>query len=266
MSIPPATPQRLPFPQGYLLWSEVPWDTDIMGYRVAQVTTLELLPRYHHQEGRAELRAGLLGSGVTLFSIRLPLESLPKSLLLEAVGFRFIEVTHQPHYKDLQHWSPLATAPNPITVGPTREDELPGIIAIAGSAFGHERFHVDPHCPKNAGDLRYANWARNTPDHPRQSLYSLRKDNETIGFFIIETLSQNHIYWHLTAIAPRFQGRGYGLWAWQKMMQLHQRDGIQEISTTVVARNIPILNLYAKLGFRLTSPKMGFHWWAEDPA
>jgi RimJ/RimL family protein N-acetyltransferase len=67
-------------------------------------------------------------------------------------------------------------------------------------------------------------------------------------------------YWHLTAIAPAFQGRGYGKRVWREMLHFHQREGMKQIATTIAARNTPVLNLYASLGFRFQPPEITLHW------
>lgn len=254
----------LHIPKGQIEWFPVPWDTELMGFQVGQISKFDLLPGYQiNEETRGISKAKLLETGVKLFNIRLPLDSLQKSSFLEGIGFRFIEVTHQPVYSDLTAWK-IGNIPTNITVAPAKKHELPALMEIAGSSFKNERFHVDPHIETNVGNQRYANWVKTTYNHPKQTLHTFKIQNEIIGFFITETLTQKHIYWHLTAIAPAFQRKGYGFMAWQKMMQLHQKANFQRISTTIVAGNTPVLNLYAKLGFVFTNPEMGFHWWAKD--
>jgi len=44
------------------------------------------------------------------------------------------------------------------------------------------------------------------------------------------------------------------------MMQFAREAGATEVRSSVVARNVRALNLYASLGFRLDPPTMTFHW------
>jgi RimJ/RimL family protein N-acetyltransferase len=44
------------------------------------------------------------------------------------------------------------------------------------------------------------------------------------------------------------------------MLVQAKRAGAKRVRTSVVARNNRVLNLYARLGFRFSQPKMTFHW------
>jgi len=100
--------------------------------------------------------------------------------------------------------------------------------------------------------------------HPSQKLFCLRDDLRVVAFFVTEMLPDNTCYWHLNAVAPDAQGRGYGWLAWRTMMHQAQLAGAKRIRTCVVARNYRVLNLYGRLGFRLSSPEMTLHWVKEE--
>jgi RimJ/RimL family protein N-acetyltransferase len=81
-----------------------------------------------------------------------------------------------------------------------------------------------------------------------------------VAFFVTELLPDGTCYWHLNAVAPGVQGKGYGLRAWLTMLR-HARDsGARRVRTSIAARNHRALNLYARLGFRFSPPLMTFHW------
>ena len=79
----------------------VPWDTATFGFPVAEITRFDL-----GADGRA---AGLLADfdawsaerGVRLVSCRLDHTKLRESMALEALGFRFVEMVHQPQLDNL---------------------------------------------------------------------------------------------------------------------------------------------------------------------
>lgn len=81
-----------------------------------------------------------------------------------------------------------------------------------------------------------------------------------VGFFIVEPHLDRSVYWHLTAIAPPWQGKGIGLSLWQTMLIRHATEGATAVETTISGHNLPALNLYARLGFAMTSAQMTFHW------
>jgi RimJ/RimL family protein N-acetyltransferase len=48
------------------------------------------------------------------------------------------------------------------------------------------------------------------------------------------------------------------------MMLLQRDNGMRAIETTISAHNTPVMNLYARLGFRFEDAQMTFHR-TEDP-
>lgn len=237
-------------------WLEAPWDTAVFGYPVVQVS---------HVEARTGASATDLvpfvaacdAAGVGLASCRLPHDRLRESMLLEEVGFRFIEMVFQPEFGDLQSAAPHDD--QGLVVERARPEDLAEIVDVAGGAFGSERFHVDPRLPSRLGDLRYQNWVRSSLEHPTQRLHALRDGRELVAFFVTEQLPDGTCYWHLNAVAPNRQGRGYGLRAWRAMMNQARLEGATRVRTSIVARNHRVLNLYARLGFSFPAPSMTFH-------
>jgi ribosomal protein S18 acetylase RimI-like enzyme len=91
-------------------------------------------------------------------------------------------------------------------------------------------------------------------------------DGHVIGFFIVERRADGGMYWHLTAIAPEFQGQGYGLALWQTMLSRHRGEEMAFVETTISAHNLAALSLYSRLGFSFTSAQMTFHRLADGSA
>jgi RimJ/RimL family protein N-acetyltransferase len=84
-------------------------------------------------------------------------------------------------------------------------------------------------------------------------------DGRLVGFFIVENRPDGSAYWHLTAIAPEWQGKGMGMSVWQAALLRHRSEGASAVETTISGHNLPIINLYARLGFRFASAQMTFH-------
>jgi ribosomal protein S18 acetylase RimI-like enzyme len=195
--------------------------------------------------------------GARLVSCRLPHDRMAESMLLEHCGFRFIEMLYAPELDLASH---VAADTNDLTIASASEADLPALLAIAGASFRHERFKVDPRLDPAISDLRYQNWVATTLAHPTQELYVIRDGASLIAFFVTESLADGTCYWHLNAIAPEAQGQGYGKRVWSSMVDRAKRSGAQRVRTSVVARNNRVLNLYARLGFSFSAPKMTFHW------
>lgn len=240
-----------------LAWSEAPWDTVIFGYPVLQITDIQV-----HSPAAAKDIAEFVHArdavGSRLVSCRLPHERLRESMLLEEIGFRFIEMLYQPEFDNLQSRS--VDHDHGLSVTRATAADLPEVLEAAGSAFGNERFHIDPRLPSPLGDLRYQNWVRSSLDHASQRLHVLRDGPLLVAFFVTEQLADGTCYWHLNAVAPGAQGQGYGWRAWQAMLAQAHLEGAERVRTAIVARNHRVLNLYARLGFRFPAPLMTFHW------
>lgn len=238
-----------------LQWAEAPWDTKIFDYPVLQITDMVIRgPEAATDFTTFEVARDAMGTG--LVSCRLPHDRLRESMLLEERGFRFIEMAYQPEI-ELDDCTP---SDDSLTILQGTQQDMPEVLDIAGTAFRNERFHVDPRLDPSLGDRRYCNWVQSTLDHPRQRLFVLKDGAKMVSFFVTEQLEDGTRYWHLNAISPKAQGKGYGKRAWKAMMAQAKREGASRIQTCIVARNYRVLNLYARLGFRFPPPLMTFHW------
>ena len=104
---------------------------------------------------------------------------------------------------------------------------------------------------------------KNTLRQKDQKLVKIRLGNEILGFFIIEKLSTDQFYWHLTALNPTFIGKGFGIGVWSAMISYCKDLGAKYADTTISARNIRALNLYSRLNARFKAPEVTLHW-VED--
>jgi RimJ/RimL family protein N-acetyltransferase len=95
---------------------------------------------------------------------------------------------------------------------------------------------------------------------PRHEVLKATIAGDLVGFFIVEDRPDAGAYWHLTAIAPTWQGKGIGRRLWAAMVARHHAAGQQRIETTISAHNAPVLNIYTRLGFKFDAPRMTFHW------
>lgn len=246
------------------------WDTESLGAPVAQVDHVALHGAEAAAADAAPLHAWLAANRVALASCRLPEARLRESFFLEAAGFRFVEMVYGMRLEVTAETAAEGVhgmaAPD-VCWQPAREQDLPALAAVAAAAFETGRWQVDPRIGAAASGRRYAHWvARSLAGGPQQVL--LVRDGEgksarVAGFFIIEDLGDGSSYWHLTAVSPTHQGRGWGRRLWASMIRRHAAAGRHAVRTTVAARNLPVLNLYARQGWRFDHCQMTFHWMPE---
>jgi len=236
--------------------SEAFWDSRLFGYPVVSIEGFQIKRSDWDGTAFAGFESWLDVHRVGLVSARLGHEKLHESMFLEQHGFKFVEMVLHPHWDQVQttHY-----AVDSLSILPATLDDLSGIQAIAQSAFGFERFHVDPRLSSDLGDQRYGNWVASALNHPTQKLLKIMDQGCLVAFFVIEGRSDQSVYWHLTAVSKNFQGKGYGLRVWTAMLKYHQEAGFKSVATTIAARNTPVLNLYSKLQFKFSPPEMTFH-------
>lgn len=240
-----------------LLARAAPWDGEIYGVNVAQIQALTVHDHALAAQDFAVFKTWCRANRIGMVSSRLPHTGLRESFFLEDQGFRFIEMVLHPRLA-LSGFS--APPDEQLMIAKASAADLDELVELAECAFGYERYHVDPRLDPRLADRRYGRWVRHSLQHASQRLLKVTSGARIIALFIIEEQAGNSIYWHLTAISPHHQGQGFGHRVWQKMLLQHKIDGFLQASTTIAARNVPVLNLYAKLQFRFDPPEMTFHW------
>lgn len=240
-----------------MAYFHVPWDSETFGFPVAQIANIRVLSPAAARTDLAPFLAWMDRERIHLASCRVPYDRLTETMLLEQIGFRFVEMVLHPQLEDLQAY---ACRGQGLTVAPAIDADLPTIEGIAAHAFGYERFHADPRLERSLADARYVAWARSSHRHPMQRLFKVSEGDDLVAFFVTENRPGGLCYWHLTAVAAAFQGRGYGKRVWREMLDYHRREGMTRISTTIAGGNTRVLNLYVSLGFRFLPPEITLHW------
>jgi RimJ/RimL family protein N-acetyltransferase len=235
----------------------VPWDSDIFGFPVAQISHIDVADGATASGILQQFDAWCARHDVRLVSCRLDHTQLRESMTLEGHGFRFVEMVYAPQ---LESFEGLATPRQQVSVAEATYGDLGSIQEIAHSAFITGRFLLDWRLPPELSKRRYANWVRNSFEDSDQTVLKAEVDDELVGFFVVEPRPDRSVYWHLTAIAPRFQGKGIGLSLWQTILLRHRSEGATSVRTTISGHNSPAINLYARLGFSFVAPQMTFHW------
>jgi ribosomal protein S18 acetylase RimI-like enzyme len=238
-------------------FSMVPWDTEIFGYPVGQIEAVRL--EGAGDQGRAfrEFSAWCEERAVRLVSCRLPSDRLRESMFLEDQGFRFVEMVYSPEL-------PLRDAAprhgDRLRITEAQQGDIPAIRAIAKAAFSTGRFLLDWRLDAEASHRRYGVWVENSFGNPQHCVLKAIIGEDIAGFFIVEEKPNGECYWHLTAVAPEWQGKGIGRELWESMAARHKAAGLSRIRTTISAHNAPVINVYARLGFRFGAPQVTLHW------
>jgi hypothetical protein len=244
----------------FMTASLVPWDSAIFPFNVAQIENFTIVNSLANHIEYSDFEYWRDFHQCGLVSCRLNHEKIHESIYLEEKKFHFIETVLHPYISGINK---VNIPDQGLTISPAVSSDLPAISRIAESAFTHERFYVDPRLNPRLSKIRYSRWVETTLEHPKQHLAKVLDKNVLVAFFIFEIMDKMSVYWHLTAVDPDKHVRGYGLRSWLSMLRYHNTNGNYVVKTTISARNIPVLNLYSKLGFRFDPPEMTFHWCKE---
>lgn len=238
----------------------VSWDTEIFGVPVAQIERIEVRNPAAAARDFIGFETWMAAERIQLVSCRLPHDRLNESMFLEDREFRFIELVYPLCLDGLRS---IDLPEDGIEVIPACAADFGAIRDIARTAFATGRYTMDPRLDRDFGGRRYAAWVESSFDHPTQRVYKVCDGGAIVAFFVTEMLPGARVYWHLTAVAPAYQGKGFGKRAWRAMLLLNRQQGAERVETTIAARNTPVVNLYVDLHFRFQPPLMTFHRWRQ---
>lgn len=235
----------------------VPWDTEILGVPVAQISELRVNDPVAAARDYQQFADWCAHENIGLCSCRVPAERVVDSIFLEERGFRAIELNYLPRLEQLQSRSLQADSLQVAAATPQDREQL---AEMAGQVFRHGRFHQDPRIDPALGDRRYRAWMWNAFERPTQRVLKCLLDRAVVGFFVVEEPQARQVFWSLTGLAPGLQGRGLGKRVWQTLLRHHQAAGAQTVSTSISSHNVAVFNLYVALGFRFPAPSVTLQW------
>lgn len=202
---------------------ETPWDAAAFGFPAFEITALvaEDLDIASRTRGHYTVK----------------LDPLADKSLLHEYGFYYCDTLIEP-------WCSLARFRffDRDGIHVSAETGFDELLGICHGAFSHGRFHRDFNLDPELADRRYDNW-----------LESLNREGKTLGLYQGETLSGFIAFSGgrlvLHALSAACRGRGMGKYFWSAACREIFDRGAPEITSSISASNLAVLNLYASLGF-----------------
>ena len=243
------------------------WDREHFGYVVGRVEHLQGADEEVLECLVDETVQQLHARGARMCSARLSSDALAALHCLERSRFRLAELTLAP-WRNLSTWEPKGYG----VTRPTRAEDVEHMCAIARKTFRTDRFHRDVRFDRTAADGVYDKWIRSWHAGPSSNQYSrvLIVEGAVAGFVMFEVVKSPSPDGEaittlvLGGVDPSKSHRGYGTRLWCDVLDV-SAGASRFVSATVSAANPTVVNMYAKLGFRLTSSgEVTMHWWSED--
>lgn len=211
---------------------ETPWDKKVFG-----INTFEVLD-YTEETLHQTQQSGLY---------TLKLDPLSHKELAQQFGFYYCDTLITPECKPEQ----LQVFENDVFTFDCDTD-IQEMLKICDCAFSHGRFHRDFNLSKKDADARYNQWLLDI--FAKGSVFALRYQGNLGGFIAVY---QNELQLH--AISEKFRGRGYAKYWWSNVCQHLFLNGQDVIKSSVSSSNLPVVNLYASLGFKFVKAVDVYH-------
>ena len=236
----------------------MPWDTEIFGFPVAQINRIELAEGADPTEVLDGFDGWCAEHAVRLVSCRLDHGRLRESMALEAAGFRFVEMVYGPRF---DRFDAIGTPRHDVAAHRGDAKRMsPAIEAIASSAFTTGRFlldeRLDPELSRPQVRDVGADELRVGPPDGAQGGARRASSSASSSWSVAPTRA-------CTGTSPRSRpsrrARASARASGRRLLLRHRAEGATSVETTISGHNLPIINLYARLGFSFASAQMTFH-------
>lgn len=243
----------------------LPWDTQTFGFAVG---VYELGDAPVVVERMADFQSALntwaRAYQVELISCTAPGDHFVWHALLAQSGFTAVDFSLRGD-RDLRTGPELPEVRAVLRLA-TPDDE-PAVLRLAQGAFRFGRYHSDPRFPKLLARRRFRHWMANALKRVGkcERVYVVGPPGTVTGFYhalLVDTLADLR----LAAIDRQAEGRIAGKDLYAATLQALQADGASRATGKISAANVPVVNVFAALGFRFSNPEVVFHWHAPDAA
>lgn len=213
--------------------SATPWDTTVFG-----VPTWEIREYSEDTLAAAELLGGH-------FSIKV--DPTMQKALLHKFGYYYCDTLIEPFCTVAKFRHFLSSS-----VNAARKFDENEMLKICHGAFRHGRYHRDFQLTAGLADVRYDSWLKQMIE--KDQVYGLFQGDNLAGFIAY----QGHVL-VLHAVSEEYRGMGLSKHWWSLVIQELFQAGHAEVSSSVSASNVAVLNLYISLGFSFRKPVDVYH-------
>ncbi|MFM6348105.1 MAG: GNAT family N-acetyltransferase [Dolichospermum sp.] len=219
-----------------------PWDSRVFG-----VNTSEIL---YTSEINLQTTLQRIFKEKSLGHYTIKINPLAPKKILHEFGFYYCDTLIEP-YCSPERIVKYDQEGIDISESVNRE-ELSLLSNIIYSTFTYDRFHRDFNINPHLADVRYDLWLQDL--WKNEQVFTLRYSGKIAGFW---AYSNNKILLH--ALSQEYKGKGLSKYFWSLACVKLLAKGHQEITSSISASNLAVLNLYSSLGFRFRNAVDIYH-------
>ena len=195
---------------------------------------------------------------------RIKSHSRDKIRFLQYLGFKVTELTQHPYF-DLSH----KHANDSESIGNlgmeviTDTAQAQHLARMYRNSFAINRLSFDGGFNQRIISKRFESWIAGSVADPTKELIRVMKSrtNEDVALFLVRKSMEKEVFWELTALRETSQSQGIAKDVWQVLLNYHQRQQVQKISSNFSSENVKLFKIYLDLGFRLGEPSVAMHLW-----
>ena len=237
----------------------LPWDQEAFGFPVGRIISAGVAPDAASEASAvAALRNWAEASQAALVCAAAPAAALDWVVWLARIGFVCVDLTLS---VSLTSFARRPRTVRAAGVRPAQPEDHPAIVEIAGTAFDFGRYHRDPRFPRPLADRRFARWVDRALAGPGPGqCFLVTGPVGSPTAFMFFTVKDGHADWHLAGAARSAASFAPGPMLFAGVLDALESQGVRSVFSKISAANTSVLNIYAALGFRFSSPEYTFHW------
>ena len=186
---------------------------------------------------------------------KIPVTDIKKLNYLQKIGFYIVDT----NVKLISSYINIDKDEDHTNIRFAKPDDEKYVKDIAKNSFEHSRFHLDPEIPYNIACSIKELWAKNFFLGRRGKWMVIAESNsEIVGFLQLTNKDDSTLVIDLIAVDKKFRGKGYA----KKMIYYAYKNCLNKTDKVEVGTqisNILSLDLYARLGFKITSSYYVLH-------
>ena len=242
--------------ENILEFRETPWDTRAFGFLTSEVLSIKYSNCTLLNELLSTYASTVKDQGVRFSYCRINAEDLELKKALQLAEYYYAETSILLTKRNVHKEDFGKIFNNHLTLtAPQSEEDYQQIKVIAQNAFHYSRFHEDHNIPHDRAKLRYFNWIDDLRLQNKE--FVVLKSKNTVHAFLVFSMEEKYVN---LIVGGSAEGKGFlSPFFWSSFLTEFQRRDIKRVDGIISAANIPIFNLYIKLGFKIDKVLLGFH-------